>query len=72
MHENVNRDGGGGGFLGGCKQVKCDTNQWWIQGREGQKKFLGDQAPLLSPGLDDCPPPPLPLSEGLDLALLCP
>ena len=35
MHENVNRDGGGGGFLGGCKQVKCDTNQWWIQGRGG-------------------------------------
>ena len=41
MHENVNRDGsgGGGGFLGGCKQVKCDTNQWWIQGRPSPTYF---------------------------------
>ena len=37
----------------------------------GPKKiFFGDWAPLLSQGLDDRPPTPPPLSEGLDSPLI--
>ena len=35
------------------------------RGPKGRKCFLRP-APPLSQGLDDCPPPPLRLSEGLD------
>ena len=37
--------------------------------RRAEKTFFGDRLPPLSKGLYDLPPPP-PLSEGLDLALL--
>ena len=37
------------------------------EARRANKKFFEDQAPVLSQGLDDCPPP---LSKGLDPPLI--
>ena len=40
------------------------------EARRAQKNFLETAPPTLSQGLDDRPPPPSPLSEGLDSPLL--
>ena len=58
-----------------------NTNQWRIQGRglglplyldqiEAEKYFFGRPRPLLPQGLDDHPPTPPLLSEGLHPPLL--
>ena len=42
------------------------------EARRAKKIFFGDQPPPVSKGLDDRPPPPSILSQGIDPALLWP
>ena len=54
-----------GGTRGGRPPLLLDQTKAQRVG----KKFLSPPSPLMSQGLDEDPPPPRPLSEGLDTPL---